>query len=38
MPIAAADVIPLTPARATLSDLADLFKAGAENISTMNGE
>lgn len=38
MTIAAADVIPLTQARATLSDLADQVKAGAEKIITKNGE
>lgn len=38
MPISAADVIPLSQARATLSDLADQVKAGAEKIITKNGE
>ena len=38
MGIAAADVIPLTQARATLSELADQVKAGAEKIITKNGE
>ncbi len=38
MTITAADVIPLTSARATLSDLADQVKAGAEKIITKNGE
>lgn len=38
MPIAAADVIPLTQARANLSELADEVKAGAEKIITKNGE
>ena len=38
MGIAAADVIPLTLARATLSELADQVKAGAEKIITKNGE
>lgn len=38
MPITAADVIPLTQARATLSDLADQVKAGAEKVITKNGE
>lgn len=38
MTIAAADVIPLTQARATLSELADQVKAGAEKIITKNGE
>ena len=38
MTIAAADVIPLTQARANLSDLADQVKAGAEKIITKNGE
>ena len=34
----ASDVIPLTQARATLSDLAEQVKAGAEKIITKNGE
>jgi prevent-host-death family protein len=38
MPIAAADVVPLTQARASLSELADQVKAGAEKIITKNGE
>lgn len=38
MAIAAADVIPLTQARAHLSDLAEQVKAGAEKIITKNGE
>jgi prevent-host-death family protein len=38
MSITAADVIALTQARATLSDLADQVKAGAEKIITKNGE
>lgn len=38
MPIAAADVVPLTQARANLSELADQVKAGAEKIITKNGE
>jgi prevent-host-death family protein len=38
MTIAAADVIPLTQARANLSELADEVKAGAEKIITKNGE
>jgi prevent-host-death family protein len=38
MSIAAADVIPLTQARANLSELADQVKAGAEKIITKNGE
>lgn len=38
MTIAAADVIPLTQARANLSELADQVKAGAEKIITKNGE
>ena len=38
MGIAAADVIALTQARATLSELADQVKAGAEKIITKNGE
>ena len=38
MTIAAADVIPLTQARANLSELADAVKAGAEKIITKNGE
>ena len=32
------DVIPLSQARANLSDLADQAKAGAEKIITKNGE
>ena len=32
------DVVPLTQARANLSDLADQAKAGAEKIITKNGE
>ena len=38
MGIAAADVVPLTQARANLSELADQAKAGAEKIITKNGE
>ncbi len=32
------DVVPLTQARANLSDLADQAKSGAEKIITKNGE
>lgn len=38
MAISAADVIPLSQARATLSELADQVRAGAEKIITKNGE
>lgn len=38
MAISAADVVSLSQARATLSDLADQVKAGAEKIITKNGE
>ena len=38
MGFAASDVVPLTQARATLSELADEAKAGAEKIITKNGE
>ena len=38
MSISASDVVPLTQARATLSELADEVKAGAEKIITKNGE
>lgn len=38
MTFAAADVIPLTQARANLSELADQVKAGSEKIITKNGE
>lgn len=38
MAIAAADVIPLSQARANLSELADQARAGAEKIITKNGE
>ena len=38
MAISASDVIPLSQARANLSELADQVKAGAENIITKNGE
>lgn len=38
MPLTASDVIPLTQARANLSELADEVKAGAEKIITKNGE
>ena len=34
----AKDVVPLTQARANLSELADQVKAGAEKIITKNGE
>ena len=38
MGFSAADVVPLTQARANLSELADQAKAGAEKIITKNGE
>ena len=38
MTFTASDVIPLTQARATLSDLVEQVKAGAEKIITKNGE
>lgn len=38
MAISASDVIPLSQARATLSELADQVKAGSEKIITKNGE
>ena len=38
MAITTRDVIPLTQARARLSELADEVKAGAEKIITRNGE
>jgi prevent-host-death family protein len=38
MPLTASDIIPLTQARANLSELADEVKAGAEKIITKNGE
>lgn len=38
MSISSADVIPLSQARANLSELADQAKAGAEKIITKNGE
>ena len=38
MAISTADVIPLSQARANLSELADQVKAGAEKIITKNGE
>ncbi len=38
MAITAADVVPLTQARANLSELADQVKAGAKKIITKNGE
>jgi prevent-host-death family protein len=38
MAFTASDVVPLSQARATLSDLADQVKAGAEKIITKNGE
>ncbi len=38
MAFSASDVIPLSQARATLSELADQVKTGAEKIITKNGE
>jgi prevent-host-death family protein len=38
MSFLASDVIPLSQARANLSELADQVKAGAEKIITKNGE
>lgn len=38
MTITAADIVPLSQARANLSELADQVKAGAEKIITKNGE
>lgn len=38
MAISSSDVIPLSQARANLSELADQVKAGAEKIITKNGE
>lgn len=38
MAFSASDVVPLSQARATLSELADQVKAGAEKIITKNGE
>lgn len=38
MAFSASDVIPLSQARATFSELADQVKAGAEKIITKNGE
>ena len=38
MAFTTSDIIPLTQARANLSDLADQVKAGAEKIITKNGE
>ncbi len=38
MAISASDVIPLSQARANLSELADQVKEGAEKIITKNGE
>ena len=38
MGITANDVVPFTQARASLSELADQAKAGAEKIITKNGE
>jgi len=38
MAISASDVVPLSRARANLSELADEVKAGAEKIITKNGE
>jgi prevent-host-death family protein len=37
MPISAGDAMPLSHARANLSELADQVKAGAEKIITKNG-
>jgi len=37
MTVSASDVVPLSQARATLSELADQAKAGAEKIITKNG-
>ncbi len=37
MAISAADIVPLSQARANLSELADEVKAGAEKIITKNG-
>ena len=38
MAFSASDVVPLTQARANLSELADQVKAGSEKIITKNGE
>jgi len=38
MGISSSDVVPFTQARATLSELAEQVKAGAEKIITKNGE
>lgn len=38
MVFSSSDVVPLTQARANLSELADQAKAGAEKIITKNGE
>lgn len=38
MAFSARDVVPLSQARATLSELADQVKAGSEKIITKNGE
>ena len=38
MGISASDVVPFSQARATLSELAEQVKAGAEKIITKNGE
>ncbi len=38
MAFTASDVVPLTQARAILSDLVEQVKAGAEKIITKNGE
>jgi prevent-host-death family protein len=38
MAFTASDVVPLTQARATLSELVEQVKAGAEKIITKNGE
>ena len=38
MAITAGDVIPLSQARANLSEIADQVRAGAEKIITKNGE
>ncbi len=38
MGFSVSDVVPFTQARANLSELADMVKAGAEKIITKNGE
>ena len=38
MAISVSDVVPFSQARATLSELADQAKAGAEKVITKNGE